>query len=132
MSKFLNIGFIAIIIAAATRFFISESLGTSYVDFNQIEEWELWLYSVSIAWLFLAFWNALIRRKCPKCHSYDYSKQGSEEIDRWVGSKQERVRVDKDTYANRSTTTTFVKIKYFFQCLQCENNWTETLKQEKN
>ena len=115
MSKFLNIGFIAIIIAAATRFFISESLGTSY-----------------IAWLFLAFWNALIRRKCPKCHSYDYSKQGSEEIDRWVGSKQERVRVDKDTYANRSTTTTFVKIKYFFQCLQCENNWTETLKQEKN
>lgn len=132
MEKFLNIGFLAIIIAGVTRYFVSSQSGYPFVSFQNIQEWELWLYGLSIFWFVLAFWNTFFRRRCPECRSCDYSFQGSEEIDRWVGTKQVRERVGDKSYANRNVSTTFVKIRTFFKCLQCGNSWSETMNQEKN
>jgi len=132
MGKILNLGFIAIIIAGISRYLISQKLGAPFFDIENYEEKELWLYGISIFWFLLAYWNTIIRRRCPKCKSVKYIFNGAEEVDRWVGSKKVREKVGKDTYANRSVPTTYVKMKKSFQCSACNNPWSETVKQEIN
>jgi len=109
MGKILNIGFLAIIVAVAARYFVSENLGSPFIEARNIQEWEIWLYSVSMFWFFLALWNTLIRRRCPKCKAYKYSFSGSEEIDRWVGSKKSERKLERiwSLFSKNSTLTSW-------------------------
>lgn len=132
MGKLLNVGYIAIIIAGIVRYLVAKNSGIPFFETSFLQEWELWFYGASVFWFLLAFWHTFIRRRCPKCRSYEYSFNGSEEIDRWVGSKKVREKVGKDTYAERHVTTTFAKIRSDFHCLKCGKSWSETVKQEVN
>ena len=130
MGKLLNTGYIAIIVAGVVRYLMARNSGMPFFEMSMLQKWELWFYGASIFWFLLAFWNTFIRRRCPECRSSEYSFNGSEEIDRWVGSKKVREKVGKDTYADRHVTTTFAKIRSDFQCLKCGNSWSEAVKQE--
>ncbi|MFB2927590.1 hypothetical protein [Aeromonas hydrophila] len=130
MSKFFNFGFIAIIISAITRYYFSTTTGFNFLQIKTFQNWEMWMYAISIAWFILALWNVFVRRRCPRCQDYAYSYEGSEEIDRWVGSKKVRERVGKDTYADRHVTTTFAKVRHEYRCSNCGHQWAELVKEE--
>ncbi|MEV3818087.1 hypothetical protein RI537_18475 [Aeromonas salmonicida] len=130
MSKFYNFGFIAIIISALIRYYIATINGVNFLQIKTFQNWEMWFYAISIVWFILAFWNVFVRRRCPRCQDYEYSYEGSEEIDRWVGSKKVREKVGKDTYADRHVTTTFAKIRNDYRCSSCGHPWSETTKEE--
>jgi hypothetical protein len=130
MSKFYNFGFIAIIIAALTRYYLSTTYGVSFLQIKTFQNWEVWTYAISIIWLILAFWNVAIRRRCPNCGSYAYSYEGSEEVDRWVGTKKVREKVGDNSFADRHVTTTFAKIRHDYRCSSCGHQWSEMTKEE--
>ncbi len=132
MEKVFNFGFIVLVIAGACRYFLIQDTGVEYLAFNSLQEWEKWFYGLSFAWFCLAFWNTFSRRRCSNCNAVDYSFNGSEEVDRWVGTKNVREKVGENSYTNRSVSTTFVKIKSIYECLACNHVWSETVKREKN
>jgi len=131
MDKIFNLGFVFILAAAAIRYFISQEGGFIFLDLKSLLQWEVWLYGISVAWFILAFWNVLIRRRCPKCKVVKYSLNSSEEIDRWIGTKKVREKVGENSYGDRNVTTTFIKIKNIYKCLICSHMWSEMVKREK-
>jgi hypothetical protein len=130
VGKILNLGFFAIIIAALTRYLVSKNSGIPFSDIKSMSDWEFWVYGVSIFWFFLAVWN-LGRRRCPDCKSTKHELVGSDEIDRWVGTKTVRVKVGDHSHANHVVSTTYVRIKNIFQCRECGHTWSEVFKREK-
>lgn len=120
MIYFLNFGFIAVLIATAFRYFYSKHLGIPFAAIFHPSELQLWIYWVSLFWLFLSFWNVSIRRQCPRCGATKYRFLGEREIDRWVGPK--KVTKERET---KTVSTTFVKIEKIWECRLCGNNWGE-------
>jgi hypothetical protein len=114
------------------RFLVSQSSDQGFAEFMAFQPWEKWLYGISFGWFLLAVWNLLVRRRCPRCRSTDLDCVDEREVDRWVAPKKVYEKVGKDTYANRSVPTTYVRIKYTYECLGCRNAWAETVKKEKS
>lgn len=132
MNRILNLGFLAIFLPFGARYYINDSHGLNVFDIFHLSNWEMWAYGACIIWFILAFWNTVVRRRCPSCGSHKLSPQGSREIDRWVSSKRVKERVGDNSYGYRSVTVTFEKIEHLFKCLLCGNSWSEIEKREKN
>lgn len=74
----------------------------------------------------------LIRRnKCPNCKSTKLTLKGSEEVDRWLGTKQVTERLASGKTKTKTVQTTFIKIKSYYLCNECNYSWAEITKREK-
>lgn len=71
------------------------------------------------------------RDKCPNCKSTKLTFKGSEEIDRWLGTKQITERLASGKTKTKTVQTTFIKIKSYYLCNECNYSWAEITKREK-
>lgn len=98
------------------------------VDLQDLQKWVL---GGGVVVLCIFFWNKFIRLRCPKCNSTNHDLIDAQEIDRWRGRKQVTERLGNGKTRTRNVSTTFVKIKRFYVCNDCGNNWSEISKEEK-
>lgn len=87
--------------------------------------------------LFLGvLWHIFGRHRCPECNSLDVDLIDSEEIDRWIGSKQVETKIGEKhsgeaIYRKDHVTVTFIKVRRQYKCNTCGNCWHEDSKEEK-
>ncbi|AMG02355.1 MULTISPECIES: hypothetical protein [Vibrio] len=134
MNIIFNLGFLAMIGAALHRYFISVQSGTEFLDIFSIPQGDWKIYGVAFVWFAFAFWNSLLRWKCPKCRSTRYYLHSMEELDRWVGTKNVTEKLNNGGSTNRAVSTTFVKLRKNYCCngQGCDHSWSSIVKEEKN
>jgi uncharacterized protein len=91
------------------------------------------ILAVIAAW----FWNKFIRNRCPKCKSTNFETTGTEEVDRWRGTKviSPLVKVGGHnsgsyTRKDKQVAVTYVKKAYSYRCRACQNEWVVQKKEE--
>lgn len=126
-----NLGFVFFSVSLAIRYFWTQHLGVDFFALGSLQEWEKWIYGISILWFMLAFWNVAIRLRCPACRSENVAHTGSKEVDRWVGPKKVTESLGNGKSTTRSVTTTFVKMEHAYLCGLCDNRWVQHEKREK-
>lgn len=87
----------------------------------------IYLIVVAVAGYFI--WNKFLRFRCPDCKSTKIDTINVHEIDRWRGNKkvtETNTRGSKTRYIY----TTFVKMQYRYQCVECQSQWVALKKEE--
>jgi hypothetical protein len=131
MNQILNFSWLSLLISAAIRFFWSSAHGEEFLQVSGIETWELYVYGISLLLSALSIWHLFFRRRCRQCRSPNVSFRGSEEVDRWVGTKKVREKLSNGQYTTRSVSTTFVRLHQYYGCFDCQHSWAESLEREK-
>lgn len=79
----------------------------------------------------ILFWHLFIRRRCTKCRSTNWELCSREEIDRFVGDKQIDIKNQKgEKISEQHVSVTYVKERFTYQCLDCQNLFSEIEKRE--
>ncbi|TVZ37325.1 hypothetical protein P886_1666 [Alteromonadaceae bacterium 2753L.S.0a.02] len=130
MNKLLNAGILFLPVPFIVRFGIISGSEVPFFQIATFQTWEKIVYLICLLLACTAFWNLFFRRRCPLCKQFDYRLTGSEEVDRWVGTKRVRERLDDKRSVMRTVSTTFVKIKNAYHCEKCQHDWTELVKRE--
>ncbi|MDP5239130.1 hypothetical protein Q9Q94_06280 [Uliginosibacterium sp. 31-16] len=74
-------------------------------------------------------WHLLIRNRCPHCKSTKYRRVSAEETDRWRGTKQ--VASGNGKNKTRTVQTTYVTMRFAYQCNACQGEWEKEREEEK-
>lgn len=96
-------------------------------------------YLILAAIIFVAY--KVFDTRCPNCNKFlSRTHIGSEEIDRWTGTKKVEVEIKtRDPKFNTERKTgsrteyvpcTFVKIAHYYSCNHCGHEWYRTKKKE--
>lgn len=132
MEKFINFGgWVALGLSLLVRFVWTWMHDADFASFKYVQEWELWLYGISVAWFCLSIWNVFIRTRCPKCDSANVSYRGTEELDRWVGTKKVTESMGNGKTASRAVSTTFEKVREHYNCIDCGHPFAGPVKQRE-
>lgn len=77
-------------------------------------------------------WHLFIRNRCPHCKSTKYRRVSAEETDRWRGTKQVTERLASGKNKTRNVQTTYVMMRFAYQCNACQGEWEKEREEEKN
>ena len=77
-------------------------------------------------------WHLFIRNRCPHCKSTKYRRVSAEEVDRWRGTKRVTERMASGRDKTRNVQTTFVMMRFAYQCNACQGEWEKEREEEKN
>lgn len=94
------------------------------------------LLAILTIFTILALIQGYIRRRCPNCGETNPHRISSNEVDRWIGSKEVTERTHSGNGRNRrekvthkTISVTFAKIQTIYQC-KCGESWIEERKIE--
>lgn len=76
-------------------------------------------------------WHFFVRNRCPHCKSTKYRRMTTEEVDRWRGTKQVTERMASGKNKTRNVQTTFVVMRFGYQCKACQGEWEKEREEEK-
>lgn len=76
-------------------------------------------------------WHMFVRNRCPHCKSTKFRRVAAEEVDRWRGTKQVTERLASGKNKTRNVQTTFVTMRFTYQCQACQADWEKEREEEK-
>lgn len=128
--KILNLGFLLLLASIITRGILTYTNNTHYFEAIIFYEKELIFYAISFIWFLISFYNYFLRERCNKCRSVRFRRASVKKIKDYIGTKKVQEKIAKGEWATRHVSVTYEVFKVTNACLDCNNQWTKTIKQE--